>query len=510
MRQMPAPAPSGLLDLAGGGRGTRWGRALETSALLFAAAAAALVVVQSVAAQGNSRDWGWAGMVLLAAALAAAVLFGAARLPGSHRTLLAAAMALSLVLRLGYLLAVETPLNSDFELLHRAAVMLSQGDLTWTEYQYFRNWGYQIPFVAYQALVLRIFSSDWALKLINLAAMLGTNFLLYQLGRLFLSGKAAAAAALLYAVYPGAIHMAPVLTNQHLSLCFLLLGLWLLLSRRGWRWMLLAGACLAVGNLFRPEGVVTLAAVAAAGVVLLARWPDRRRAAGLVLGLAVALAAYFGVQAGTGAALQAAGIAPHGIGNNVPEWKFVVGLDAANEYGDYTEAHADILDIQDGGARRAETWRIIRQSFRERDDILDFFLGKTQAMWAWDEPFSWSSGYLEQGVELLPGVTVGTALEWMGMAERGLALLVWGCLAGTAVLLFRYPERRERGAALVCLLAVCAFFCVYLLIEVQPRYRYSVMPYLFILAGVPVQWLLSRNKRPAPPAAGEKQNDQMR
>ena len=285
MRQMPAPAPSGLLDLAGGGRGTRWGRALETSALLFAAAAAALVVVQSVAAQGNSRDWGWAGMVLLAAALAAAVLFGAARLPGSHRTLLAAAMALSLVLRLGYLLAVETPLNSDFELLHRAAVMLSQGDLTWTEYQYFRNWGYQIPFVAYQALVLRIFSSDWALKLINLAAMLGTNFLLYQLGRLFLSGKAAAAAALLYAVYPGAIHMAPVLTNQHLSLCFLLLGLWLLLSRRGWRWMLLAGACLAVGNLFRPEGVVTLAAVTAAGVCLLARWPDRRRAAGLVLGV---------------------------------------------------------------------------------------------------------------------------------------------------------------------------------------------------------------------------------
>ena len=30
MRQMPAPAPSGLLDLADVGRGTRWGRALET------------------------------------------------------------------------------------------------------------------------------------------------------------------------------------------------------------------------------------------------------------------------------------------------------------------------------------------------------------------------------------------------------------------------------------------------------------------------------------------------
>lgn len=43
--------------------------------------------------------------------------------------------------------------------------------------------------------------------------------------------RAGFAAGLLYAVYPGALILAGVLTNQHISLFFCLLGMWLIVER---------------------------------------------------------------------------------------------------------------------------------------------------------------------------------------------------------------------------------------------------------------------------------------
>ncbi len=477
------------------GVGTRWGRGLEEIALVFALGIALLNGVQILAVQLQERDLGFAALILVASAVSALILFGVCRLPCSGRAILLGGMLLSLALRLGYMLAVDTPAFSDFYQLLDAAEKLAQGDLSWTELDYFRNWGYQIPFVVYEALVLKLFSSTLALKILNLVFMLGSNFLIYKLARLFLREKVAAVVALLYALYPGAIHMVSVLTNQHIALFFLLLGLYLLLSRKSWPWMLLAGACLGVGNLMRPEGAVLWAALGCSALCVFCRWPGKKRAMQMALYLVLALAAYFAVNWGTGALLQAADIAPYGIGNNVPEWKFVVGLDATNEYGDYTEENLYILDIADDQERKDEAWQTIRQSFRESDDIPGFFLSKAKAMWAWDEGFTWSTGHLDREQTIAFGITAGTAIDRMIVLERGMYLLVWLCLGGAAVLLFLNPQQREKGVALVCLVAVCAFFCIYLLIEVQTRYRYSVMPFLFILAGIPPQSLLAFRRK---------------
>ena len=480
----------GLLDPSAG-MGTRWGRALEGIALFSALGIALLVVLQILDVQLG--DWGvlWTVQVVLLTAAVVLLLFGTARLRCSGRTLLLVGMLVSLLLRLTFLLAVNTPPNSDFYVLNQASWMLAQGDLSWTEQVYFQNWGYQIPFVAYQALVLKLIPSNWALKALNLAFMVGSNFLIYKLGRLFVSENAAASAAALYAVYPGAIHMVSVLTNQHIGLFFLLLGLWLLLSRLTWPRMLLAGICLAAANLMRPEEAVVWAAILCCGVCVLVRWPAKERAKRMALGLALALAVYVLAQAAAGLALRVSGIAPHGIGNNVPEWKFVVGLDAENEYGDYTMENAHVLTIENDAERERETWRVIRQSFRDCENVPGFFLSKVRAMWAWDESFHWSMGHLKRNAQPVPGVTVDMLMSGMLLVERGVDLGLWGLLAAAAVLVFRRPERREKGIALVSVAVICAFFCVYLLIEVQPRYRYSVIPFLVVLSGGVVQRFLA-------------------
>lgn len=472
------------------------GRTLTCLACLCAAVIGLLVVGQNLAVLGQ-HPARLVGALALMALLTAGVWL-LARLPKTGKwdlLLLGLTLGACFALRLVWMLAVRTPPQSDFALMLDAAQRAAAGDFSWTgpEGSYFWWWSYQIPFVLYQAAIWKIVPSLWALKALNLAFMVGIDVLIYAIARRFVPPRAALAPALLYAIYPASIHMGAVLTNQHIATFFFLLGLWLLLSGRGLGRMLWAGAMLAVGNLMRPEAVVFLASLVCCGLCLLLRFPRREVAKRLAAGLLAALAAYGGVSWAAPKVLTAAGFAPYGVTNQVPEWKFAVGLDAMGN-GGYTERNAYILDIRDDAERKAETRRVIVDSFRERDDAPGFFLEKTSLMWAGEEPFYWSTGFLDPAAEKL-GMTVDTILRCLHTWEKGVYLLVWAALPLAAWMLWRRRGEGESGVAFFCLVAVCAFFCVYLLIEVQPRYRYAAMPMLFILSGLPAQALQGRRGR---------------
>lgn len=478
-------------QLSGAGTGTLFGTIVERLVYAFSIAMAALVLVQNIQRAAAVHSLFWLSGALLSAGLAVLCLWGIGKARWSGRTLLLLTLGAAFVLRLGYMLAIRTPPTSDFALMYQAAQqMAGLSDTPWAQPStgYFYWWGYQIPFVAYQALVLKLIPSIWALKALNLLFMVGIDFLIFQIGRQFLSQRAAVGAAFLYAVYPGAIHMAAVLSNQHIATFFLLLGCWLLLSRRRWPWMLLAGCFLGVGNLMRPEGAVFLATMVFCALCLFFRFPKACLAGRLALSVVLVLAAYWCVQTGTGAVFKAANIAPYGIKNQAPEWKFVLGLDAASVSGSYSDKNIYILSYTDSRERKAEAWRIIAESFQECGDIPGFFLHKTEVMWAEDESFFWSTGHLDAS-----NPKVLYFIRGMKSVEKGLFLLAWAALPGAAVLLWRRKD--GGGAALFCMTAVCALFAVYLLVEVQPRYRYPAMPLLFLLSGVPLDWLYARQRR---------------
>jgi len=473
------------------GEDTHIGRALVFLACLFCAVMAGIIVIQNInhiAAGGPKR----LALTLALTLAAAGALYITNRVMRRERTILFLALGVCLLARLAYMLAVRTPPRSDFQLMYDAALRAASGDFSWTgpEGSYFWRWGYQIPFVLYQALVLRLCPSLWALKAMNLVFMTGIDWLIYQLGRRFLSERAAALSALLYAVYPASIHMAAVLTNQHISTFFLLLGVWILFRHSGLGGMALSGVCLAAGNLMRPEGVVFLATLLCCGASLLVRFPRREVLLRLAAGVLALLAGFAALSQAAALLLHASGAAPYGIGNRAPEWKFVVGLEATGN-GGYSEKHIAVLDIADDGQRKQAARDIIAEEFRACDNIPGFFLRKLELMWASDEFFSWSTGFLDPGERKFPGVTVGQLITCMELAEKAIYLLVWLALPVAAVQIYR---RREEDAAFFCLVAVCGAVCIYLLIEAQPRYRYFMMPLLFALSGLPVQRLMDRRK----------------
>lgn len=115
-----------------------------------------------------------------------------------------------------------------------------------------------------------------------------------------------------------------------------------------------------------------------AAVLLIAA--AREACGGYFAMLAAVFAAYFALNAAASAAVSASGIAPGGIGNSRPEWKFVIGLDTESG-GTYSEANEYILDIADDAERREAAGEAIRASLEGCGDLAGFFWGKVEGLW---------------------------------------------------------------------------------------------------------------------------------
>lgn len=386
------------------------------------------------------------------------------------RRLTAAVFLLALGLRAVYVLTADSVPSSDFELLYNAARSLAGGDASALDTEYFRLWGYQAPFVLYEALVILLGGGTAALALLNALWGAITAALVFLLARRFAPDGAAGAAAALYAVCPDAIMLTPVLTNQCVSLAFILLGVYLACSPSLPR-QLLAGLALALGDLMRPEGVLALAGIAAALIcALIRRDGGKRRAAGF----AALLAAYFALKLLASWAIGLSGAAPGGTGNAVPEWKFVLGLDTATG-GMYDAGMEYILGISDASLRRAAALDAIRASLSDAGGlggILLFFIEKAAAFWGRFED-SW-----------LGAANASDAL--MQCAGRAVFIAVCALAAAGAF------SRRGSFAAGCAGAVVCVNFAAYLLIEVQPRYRYFVLPFVCALAAAGIGRLGAR------------------
>lgn len=442
--------------------------ALCTAAFVLCMLAAAVCVLNGVSAKSVLA------LALCLAAFALAALgayLAAGRLP--ERALPILVTAAALCLRLPFALLPAQKQVSDFALLYDAAVSLAGGDASVLAGKYFLRWGYQIPFVLYEALIVRLGGGVTALRVLNVLWMSGSAWLVYMLARRLAGPRAGFAAGALYAIYPGALAMAAVLTNQHISLFFCLLGIWLAVEHgpfsdtgTGARRVFCgaaAGLSLALANLMRPESVLVLAsAVVTALVLLISRRAGARR---LALPLAAVFAAYFGLCFAASAAITASGIAPGGTGNSRPEWKLVLGLDTESG-GGYSEANEYILDIEDDAERRAAARAAISASLESCGDLAGFFRGKVEGMWGAQEDLSFISGGLPLASVLL-------------IAERA-AFLLAAALAALGCILA--PRRRAGAAELMSMCMVSAAFVCYLFIEIQPRYRYGTVPFVFILA----------------------------
>ena len=395
------------------------------------------------------------------------------------------------VLALCFILWLGSQPVQDFATMHSAAAQLASGSHAYLDNVYFFNWAYQSAFVAYEALVIALFGpSLLPLQLLNAVWMAGTNVLVYAIAKRFLPEKAAMTAGILYCLYPAPLFLAGVLTNQHLSVFLLYSALYVLLSRpvtplRG----LGAGVLIALGNAIRPIGVIVMLAAVLWLLIRAIQLVDRRCA---VHSMYVA-AGYFLAGAALSGLIVASGINPEGLSNNQPMWKFVVGLNQDSS-GCWNRADYDAyLSLPTKEAQEAMTQVVQERLSAGPAKLAGLAWRKSAVMWAGNEDLYWGFGHLEQEAAAVAGLSWNSIQLLLGSLDKGIYLLAFAlALFG---LLVRLRGKEDCGMSLLLVLLLCGYYAVHLIVEVQSRYRYFLIPCIFVLAGIAVARLLPKNKR---------------
>ncbi|GGD10387.1 ArnT family glycosyltransferase [Pontibacillus salipaludis] len=389
------------------------------------------------------------------------------------------------IARFIWIFNADTQIYSDFSMLYNGAVMASNGDFSFTENSYFTKWVYQMGFVIYEAFVISLLGDHpFVLKFINVLVGTGTVGIIYLIGKSVFNELVGRVAGVLYAIYIPAIVMTSVLTNQYLATFLILSGIYLLVERfeKGkisWLWI---GILFALGHIIRPIGPLVILAVGIfIMVVYVLKGNNKFTSSGKLLGI---LGTFFFVQMIISQAFIGAGITDYPLENRDPLWKFVVGLNHETT-GTYSRKDARILSSLEGDAKEEKQKEMIEQRLSDKKEVFILAKDKFKLMWGdLDAAVNWS----------LYGIEAPDTKPLLFKIEKAMFTIFF--LFGTVALfaLFKFKESEVNPGYLFLLLLIIGYAMIHLIIEIQTRYRFFIMPSLIIVQsyGIYVIWQQSK------------------
>lgn len=429
--------------------------------------------------------------------------------------------------RLIYIFSVNTQPISDFKYLFDSAVGFANGDYSFQESIYFKDWAYQTAFVIYEGAVIKIFGAQNAimvLKILNAFYGAGSCVLIHFIVKGFVSERTARFASLLCMGLIFPVTYAAVLSNQPVSAFFFLAGLAVLtaksresgpmggqadakrtgqrsrkadigrISRRSGKTgqgsalikSALAGLFIAAGNIMRPEGIVVMAALLLAFLFRLLKPENERRSLIVIRALLLAVI-YFGANSLASELIVSRGVNPKGLSNNNMLWKFVAGL---NYDSNGTFSMDDSKLVYDKTITLEQREAIQRSLIEERlkmgpRKLLTLFVNKEHYLWS-GNPLFWSVRHLEnKNIQFLGKSVSFNNIENLAAEYHALQMvtLILLSLAG-AVLRFKKPLDHKLMVYYLILLMTAV---VYLIIEVQTRYVYFPQYALVVTAAIGIE-----------------------
>lgn len=388
-------------------------------------------------------------------------------------------------IRLIWILTIATKNTSDFEIIYNAAVRAAHGDFSFTSDVYFYRWGYQLGFTLYEAVILYVFGDGlFILKLFNVLFSTGTAFLVYLIARTLFNEGCGRIAGILYALFIPSIAMASVLTNQHLATFLFYLGIYLLVryfavNRFVW---LPIGFLLAVGDLIRPEGSIVLIAVGLY-ILLFEKNMGRMQAASKLGGI---ILVFFLTHTVVNAVVISSGISQYPMANREPLWKFVTGLNAQTT-GVFSNQDSEYLrQFELGEQRNSASKELIKERISDKWALCKLFVKKYLYMWTERD------GSLIWGLRSESQNQIGL-LENLTMDERWMYISMSIFVLAGALRLASASGTDSRPA--LVLLLILGFMAIHLLIELQTRYRYFIIPSFMIIQSYGVLTIYSFYKK---------------
>ncbi|MGI5985176.1 MAG: hypothetical protein GXY01_10035 [Clostridiales bacterium] len=446
-----------------------------------------------------TKETGAAAKYMVAALLFLTVLIAVFSRYGNKRNLFAPILfSTAFLLKSCFALAVNTQPESDFYLLYNAANNLAQGSRDLTADNYFFYWPYQSAFVAWMALFIKLFDADIVFfKLMNCLFSALTNLLIYMTARRFASERGARAAGIVFLLYPGTFILLTILSNQHLSEFLMLLSVYIYTSpakssRRKIALSAAAAVLLALGNAIRPVGALVLLAVLCYLFIRIFSWikTSKNRLKELTIRTAVLLAVYFLVSAGLSAIVKTSGLNEYGLTNNIPEWKFIVGMNEKHD-GVYNAEDEKAVFDNDGSINPDIKDLLLERMSISPSGFLKLICRKALIMWGAFEPSYWAFTDSVLAETNFPGGYDSLFNIICKVNKFTCAYYFWVNLLIASGMIIPFREKHIHEECALLLLIALIYFCAHWFIEVQSRYRSLMTMVTFPIIALGVDSLLA-------------------
>ncbi len=309
------------------------------------------------------------------------------------------------------------------------------------------------------------------LKLFNLFFNMGTSIIIYLIARKGFNDFSARVAAMLYTFYIPNILYSSVLTNQYISTFLFYLGIYFLTGRgfsRKYSWLWI-GLAFGMGNIIRPLGSFFLLGI---GVfIFIYRIIPFRKKESIYYTkrLAGVLLVYFVVQQLVSFSFIQTGLSVKPLSNQEPYWKFTLGLNDHSNGAWNAEDQRYVSKFKVGQARNQAEMSLIKERLKDKRRVIHLFGNKFIAFWGKpDAGAYWSLRGLNQ-----PGMQL-VLIKYERLMYMVSCLLVIG-----TIVLFK----KENQLAPLLYVLVAGYAAIHMIIEIQTRYRFDILPVLFLLAG---------------------------
>ena len=380
----------------------------------------------------------------------------------------------SFVIRLIAVIVVDTPIISDFKTMYDASLELINGTDSYKDLSYFLLWGYQMGHVIYQAILLLFFNSVFFLKFVNCIVTSFTVIFIYLICRKICNENSARIASVLYSIFLFPLLLNTVLSNQQMPMLLILIAIYKFINidyNKFIKSSILVGILLGFSNILRSETIVIICALFLYSIYLILIKYDWKK---IMLSFLIIFLGYFIVFNGSSSLLKLSGVSPSGLNNNNSMWKFVIGFNYETS-GMYSNSDAEIYSSDVELAREEVINRI-----SQFEKIPLHFLKKVKILW-FNSDLDWSIASLN-----------GTFIYKVLNIINQIFIVVFNIFTlGSLINFLKLKFNKEQ---MLITLILFVYFGVYLLIEVMPRYAYSLQIFEAILIGISIDFICKKVK----------------
>ena len=382
---------------------------------------------------------------------------------------------ISFIVRLVFILVFNFPQVYDFATLLDASHMFSHGDFSFNQWFHFHTWGYQTGFVIYQGFLLKLFHSEFLLKLLNILYSSLLVLFVYRVSKKISDEKSARVVSILYMVFPFYLFLNTVLVNSHFATLLMYFGiLFLIKKEKSYKDYIIGGVLVSLGNIIRPEGIIIVLSLLVYEFFLF----DSKKLVNTLIRVCSFLLVYFSIGFVASFLVIKSGVNPSGLENKDPLWKFILGFnyETCGYYNDDDSKYQ--VD------RETEINIIKERALGDLSRTGKLMLCKIDHFW------------LESGLELETGSFNDKSMNVLGFdikfSDLSSAAMSFNKGVNVFILsmfllgVFVNRKRLSNEALFLLIMTVMTFF-VFLFIEIQPRYMYFIHVSLFILASLGVK-----------------------